>query len=64
MDTRDLPYSIDDKTFTGYLADGSRGAFHHALQMPGFAFHAPTDQRSWAAMRALFDETLHAPSPA
>jgi dienelactone hydrolase len=29
-----------------------------ALGMAGFAYHAPTDARSWAAMRALFDETL------
>jgi len=29
-----------------------------AMGMPGFAWHAPTDARSWAAMRALFDETL------
>ena len=29
-----------------------------ALGMPGFAYHAPTDRRSWAAMRDLFDEAL------
>ena len=29
-----------------------------AMGMAGFAYHAPTDTRSWAAMRALFDETL------
>ena len=28
------------------------------LGMPGFAYHAETDRRSWAAMRDLFDETL------
>ena len=29
-----------------------------ALGMPGFSYHAPTDARSWAAMRALFDESM------
>ncbi|HEX3757206.1 MAG TPA: dienelactone hydrolase family protein [Kofleriaceae bacterium] len=29
-----------------------------ALGLAGFAYHAPTDRRSWAAMRDLFDETL------
>jgi dienelactone hydrolase len=29
-----------------------------AMGMPGFAYHAPTDARSWAAMRALFDEVF------
>lgn len=28
------------------------------LGMPGFAYHAETDRRAWAAMRDLFDETL------
>ncbi|HEX3367140.1 dienelactone hydrolase family protein [Phenylobacterium sp.] len=28
------------------------------LGMPGFAYHAESDRRSWAAMRDLFDETL------
>jgi dienelactone hydrolase len=28
------------------------------LGMPGFAYHAETDRRSWAAMRDLFDEAL------
>ena len=32
-----------------------------ALGMPGFSYHALTDRRSWAAMRALFDETLGRP---
>jgi dienelactone hydrolase len=31
-----------------------------ALGMSGFAYHPPTDARSWAAMRALFDEALGA----
>ena len=29
-----------------------------AMNLPGFRYHAPTDRRSWAAMRGLFDETL------
>ena len=29
-----------------------------ALGIGGFAYHAPTDARSWGTMRALFDETL------
>lgn len=29
-----------------------------AFGMPGFKYHAPTDRRSWAAMRDLFDEAL------
>ena len=29
-----------------------------ALGMPGFEYHEATDQRSWAAMIDLFDETL------
>jgi hypothetical protein len=29
--------------------------------MPGFFHHAPTDRRSWAAMRDLFDEALGRP---
>ncbi len=29
-----------------------------AVGMPGFAYHEPTDRRSWAAMVDLFKETL------
>jgi dienelactone hydrolase len=29
-----------------------------ALNMKGFAYNAPTDRRSWAAMRELFDEAM------
>jgi len=29
-----------------------------AMNMPGFRYHERTDQRSWAAMRALFDEAM------
>ncbi|HLJ51926.1 MAG TPA: dienelactone hydrolase family protein [Rhizomicrobium sp.] len=32
-----------------------------AFNMPNFKYHAPTDRRSWAAMRDLFDETLGKP---
>jgi dienelactone hydrolase len=31
-----------------------------ALNLPGFKYHSPTDHRSWAAMRNLFDEVLGA----
>jgi dienelactone hydrolase len=29
-----------------------------ALNMKGFSYHAPTDRRSWAAMRELLEETF------
>jgi dienelactone hydrolase len=29
-----------------------------AMNIPGFKYHAPTDRRSWSAMRDLFEETL------
>jgi dienelactone hydrolase len=29
-----------------------------AMDIPGFKYHEPTDRRSWAAMRQLFDEAL------
>lgn len=29
-----------------------------AMDMPGFRYHAPTDRRSWAQMKALFDEVF------
>jgi dienelactone hydrolase len=32
-----------------------------AFNMPNFKYHAPTDRRSWAAMRDLFDEALGKP---
>jgi dienelactone hydrolase len=28
------------------------------LNRPGFAYHAPSDRRSWAAMLDLFDEVF------
>jgi dienelactone hydrolase len=35
-----------------------------ALGMAGFAYHEPTDRRSWAAMLDLFDEALGVVAPA
>jgi dienelactone hydrolase len=32
-----------------------------AMNIPHFKYHEPTDRRSWAAMRQLFDEALGAP---
>jgi dienelactone hydrolase len=29
-----------------------------AMNLPGFKYHAPTDRRSWAHMKLLFDETI------
>ena len=29
-----------------------------AMNIPGFAYHAPTDQRSWQAMRNFFDAVI------
>ena len=29
-----------------------------ALNLPGFKYHSPTDRRSWAAMRNLFEEVF------
>jgi dienelactone hydrolase len=29
-----------------------------AMNLPGFAYHAPTDKRSWQAMRNFFDEVI------
>jgi dienelactone hydrolase len=45
-----LIYSDAGHSFTDRTVD--------AMNLPGFRFHAPTDQRSWAAMRHLFDEAL------
>jgi dienelactone hydrolase len=47
-----LTYSKAGHSFTDKSVD--------ALNMNGFKFHAPTDKRSWAAMRELFDETFGA----
>jgi dienelactone hydrolase len=45
-----LTYGNASHSFTDKSVD--------ALNMKGFSYHAPTDQRSWAAMRDLFDETM------
>jgi dienelactone hydrolase len=45
-----LTYGNAGHSFTDRTVD--------ALGMPGFFYHAPTDRRSWAAMRDLFDETM------
>jgi dienelactone hydrolase len=51
-DLQYINYSLAGHSFT----DKSVAAFN----MPNFEFHAPTDRRSWAAMRDLFDETFGA----
>jgi dienelactone hydrolase len=48
-----LTYSHAGHSFTDRTVD--------ALGMPGFFHHAPTDRRSWAAMRDLFDEAMGRP---
>jgi dienelactone hydrolase len=45
-----LTYSQAGHSFTDRSVD--------AFGMPGFFHHAPTDRRSWAAMRDLFDEAM------
>jgi dienelactone hydrolase len=45
-----LTYSHAGHSFTDRTVD--------AFGMPGFFYHAPTDRRSWAAMRDLFDEAM------
>lgn len=49
-DLQYLNYSEAGHSFTDKSVD--------AMGIPGFNYHAQTDRRSWAAMRALFDETL------
>jgi len=48
-----LTYGNAGHSFTDRTVD--------ALGMAGFFHHAPTDRRSWAAMRDLFDETMGRP---
>jgi dienelactone hydrolase len=45
-----LTYGQAGHSFTDRMAD--------TFGMPGFFHHAPTDRRSWAAMRDLFDEAM------
>ncbi|HEU4733646.1 MAG TPA: dienelactone hydrolase family protein [Kofleriaceae bacterium] len=47
-----LIYSGAGHSFTDRTVD--------AFNIPSFKYHAPTDRRSWAAMRQLFDETFGA----
>ena len=49
-DVQYLNYGEAGHSFTDKTVD--------AMGMPGFNYHAPTDRRSWAAMRGLFDETF------
>jgi dienelactone hydrolase len=49
-DLQYLNYSEAGHSFTDRSVAG--------LNMPGFNYDASTDRRSWAAMRALFDETF------
>jgi dienelactone hydrolase len=48
-----LTYGNAGHSFTDRTVD--------ALGMAGFFHHAPTDRRSWAAMRDLFDEAMGRP---
>jgi dienelactone hydrolase len=45
-----LTYGQAGHSFTDRTVD--------AMNMPGFRYHERTDTRSWAAMRALFDEAM------
>jgi dienelactone hydrolase len=45
-----LTYGQAGHSFTDRTVD--------AMNMPGFRYHERTDKRSWAAMRALFDEAM------
>ena len=49
-DCQFITYALAGHSFTDKSVD--------AFNMPNFKYHAPTDRRSWAAMRDLFDETL------
>ena len=42
----------------GHAGHGFTDRSVDALNMPGFRYDAPTDRRSWAAMRHLFDEAM------
>jgi dienelactone hydrolase len=52
-DCQFITYALAGHSFSDKSVD--------ALNMPNFKYHAPTDRRSWAAMRDLFDETLGKP---
>ena len=48
--TSDADYGNAGHSFTNREVD--------AMKLPGFAYHGPTDQRSWQAMRNFFDEVI------
>jgi dienelactone hydrolase len=50
VDYQMLVYGNAGHSFTNREVD--------AMNLPGFAYHAPTDQRSWRAMRNFFDEVI------
>ena len=52
-DCQFITYALAGHSFSDKSVD--------ALNMPHFKYHAPTDRRSWAAMRDLFEETLGKP---
>jgi dienelactone hydrolase len=65
MDSRDkfaalMRASGADWQFLLYGGAGHSFTDKHvdALGMTGFSYHAPTDRRSWAAMRELLEETF------
>jgi dienelactone hydrolase len=45
-------------------ADATHAFTERGAKQPGAEYHEPSDRRSWAAMRALFDETLSFGAPA
>ncbi|HTP77395.1 MAG TPA: dienelactone hydrolase family protein [Rhizomicrobium sp.] len=49
-DLQYINYALAGHSFTDKSVD--------AFNMPNFKYHAPTDRRSWAAMRDLFGETF------
>jgi dienelactone hydrolase len=51
VDYQMLVYGNAGHSFTNREVD--------AMNLPGFAYHAPTDQRSWRAMRNFFDEVIN-----
>jgi len=50
VDLQMLLYANAGHSFTNREVD--------AMGIPGFAYHAQTDQRSWGAMRRFFDEVI------
>jgi dienelactone hydrolase len=45
-------------------ADAAHGFTEPEANRPGCRYHPASDRRSWLAMRALLEQTLHAPTPA